>query len=431
MCLRAGSRSSLEDMARRPERTLAAKILSRIEELAGITSSAGGLTRLYLTPEHKAAADLIMAWMRAIGMTAGIDAAGTVVGRVEGARPGAKTLLIGSHLDTVYNAGRYDGVLGVVVAIEALAELRRSSIVLPYAVEIVTFADAEGIRFPCALTGSLALADRFDPGSLHLRDRDGISLAEALEAFGSHSVAIQSLARDPTTLLGYVEVHTEQGPVLEHEAIPIGVVTAISGASRFTVELHGRAGHAGTLPMHLRSDALATAAEMILSIEQTARSTAGLVATVGSIAVEPGVVNAVPGAARFTIDVRSPVDRTRRAGIRQIDRVMRAIARRRQISFTCEETYAAGAATCDRRFIQHFTAAAERVAGGSIGLPSGAGHDGLALQHLCPIGMLFVRCKDGITHHPDEHVAPEDIETATRVLIEFLQRVSTNGRTIA
>lgn len=418
-------------MARRPARTLAATISSRLDELARISASPDGLTRLYLTPEHKAAAELIMGWMREAGLTPRVDAAGTVVGRIEGTRPNAKTLLLGSHLDTVYNAGRFDGVLGVVAAIEAVAELQRRSMPLPYAVEILSFADVEGMRFPCALTGSRALANLFDPASFLLRDRDGISLSEALEAFGCNPADIATLGRDPASLLGYIELHIEQGPVLDHEHVAVGVVTAISGASRFSVELKGRGGHAGTLPMHLRNDALAAAAEMILTVEKNARSTAGLVATVGHLTVEPGAVNAVPEAVRFTIDVRSPVDRTRRAGIRQIDRDIRAIARRRQIAISSEETYDAGAATCDRRFIQHLTAAADRVAGGAIGLPSGAGHDGLALQHLCPIGMLFVRCKDGITHHPDEHVTPEDMETATRVLIEFLQRVSTNGRSIA
>ena len=427
--------------SRSPYRQLATRIMARLDELSLLTSEQGGLTRLYLSKEHKSAADLITGWMRDAGMTARVDAAGTVTGRLDGKQPGgkqpegtrrdARTLLIGSHIDTVRNAGRFDGTLGVVLAIEAVAELQRTSRSLPFAIEILAFGDEEGVRFPCTLTGSRAVAGSFDPASLEAADADGVSLRQALADFGCDPARIGQVARDQGAVLGYIEVHIEQGPVLEKEGQPVGVVTAISGASRYQVTVGGMAGHAGTLPMPMRRDALTAAAEMVLAIEAIARGEAGLVATVGQIAARPGAVNVVPGEVVFTIDVRSPVDGTRRTGIRQIERDLKTIARRRHCTIQLTETYSEKAATCDQRFIRHFSAAIERVAGNAIGLPSGAGHDGLAMAQLCPIGMLFVRCNGGISHHPTESVKSEDVEVATRVLIEFLDQVSPTGRSIA
>jgi allantoate deiminase len=421
-------------MVRRKSRSaagaLAPNVMARLDALSRLSSQSDGLTRLYLTPEHKAAAELVATWMREAGMTAGIDAAGTVVGRLEGSTVSGKTLLIGSHIDTVRNAGRFDGCLGVVTAIEAVGQLQRAGTRLPYAIEVLAFGDEEGVRFPCTLTGSHAVAGSFKPAALDAADADGISVRTALSAFGCAPEAIGKIARDQGSILGYVEVHIEQGPVLEAEKQPVGVVTAISGASRVQVAVTGVAGHAGTLPMPMRRDALTAAAEMILSIEATARATAGLVATVGQISASPGAVNVVPGVCQFTIDMRSPVDTTRRNGLRQIERDVKAIARRRQCTVQFTATYNENAAVCDRRFIRLFSDAIERAGFNATGLPSGAGHDGLALAGLCPIGMLFVRCKGGVSHHPDELVSPDDVDVATRVLIDFLQTLSASGRSI-
>ncbi len=406
--------------------------MARLDQLAALTSVPGEITRLYLSPEHKVAASLISGWMRDAGMAVSIDAAGTVVGRAEGAARAAKTLLLGSHIDSVRNAGRFDGCLGVVTAIEAMAELRRLGRKLPFAVEVLAFGDEEGVRFPVTLTGSRAIAGEVDPESLKARDADGVSLAEALAAFGCDpGDLLDGARRRASDILGYVEVHIEQGPVLEAESLGIGVVTAISGASRFQVEVRGKAGHAGTLPMKLRRDALAGAAEMVLAVEAIARDMPGLVATVGSIAAIPGAVNVVPGEARFSIDIRSPVDRNRRNGCREIDKQFRAIARRRQLTVKLNESYNEKAVECDPRLIRHLTAAAEKVAGPVIGLPSGAGHDGLAVGKLCPIGMLFVRCKGGISHHPEESVKAEDVELSVRAVLEFLGALAPDGRTLS
>ena len=418
-------------MSRQPRHTLAARILARLDQLAAVTGMPGEITRLYLTRDHKAAVALVSGWMTEAGMAVSLDAAGTVVGRVEGTARAAKTLLIGSHIDSVRNAGRYDGCLGVVQAIEAVAELRRLGKQLPYAIEVLAFGDEEGVRFSKTLTGSHAIAGGLEKAALDVVDADGTSIGEALRAFGCDPAAIGAVARKASDVLGYVEVHIEQGPVLEEEGLAIGVVTAISGACRFQIEVHGKAGHAGTLPMPMRRDALTAAAEMVLAIEAIAKVTAGLVATVGQIAVVPGAVNAVPGQAAFTLDIRSPMDRTRRSGVLEIEKQLKSIARRRHITVKVVETYNEKAVTCDQRLIRHFTEAADRIGVPSIGLPSGAGHDGLAVSKLCPIGMLFVRCKGGVSHHPDESVKADDVEIATRVLLEFLDQLSPNGRTLA
>ena len=279
-------------------------------------------------------------------------------------------MLIGSHIDTVRNAGRYDGCLGVVAGIEAVAELQRRGKRLAYSVEVLAFGDEEGVRFPATLSGSRTVAGGFDLAALDAVDSDGVSLRAALESFGCDPTRLKATARDQAAVLGYIEMHIEQGPVLESEGQAVGVVTAISGASRLQVAVTGMAGHAGTLPMAMRRDALAASAEMILSVESTGRSSAGLVRGLSARSrLRRGAVNVVPGSSSFTIDARSPVDRTRRACIRQIERDLKAIARRRQCSVQLTETYNESAVTCDRRFIREFSSAIER---------SGAGGDGLA-----------------------------------------------------
>lgn len=417
-------------MARRQIRTHAAKVLGRLDELARISSEPENISRLYLTTEHKVAADLVGSWMRSSGLTTRIDDAGTVIGRVEGSNPAGKTLLIGSHIDSVRNGGRFDGCMGVVLAIEAVGELVRSNRLPPYAIEVLAFGDEEGVRFPHTLCGSRALAGEFDPAALDATDDCGISMRTALIAFGANPENIKSLARDPASLLGYLEVHIEQGPVLESEGLPVGIVTAISGASRYRVLVTGKAGHSGTLPMPLRRDALTAAAEQILAVEKIARDTAGLVATVGQIMVNPGAVNVVAGAVEYTLDVRSPLDGTRRNGLRLIEKELKVIAQRRQVTVKLQATYDQKAATCDGRIIRRLSDSIERVGHAAFGLPSGAGHDGLAMVELCPIGMLFVRCKGGISHHPDESVKADDVETAVQVLLDFLVNLSSSGRSI-
>lgn len=396
-------------------------VYQRLDALARFSAERDCLTRLYLTPQHKAAALQVEAWMREAGMTTGMDAVGTVVGRYEGIAPDAPTLLLGSHIDTVRNAGKYDGNLGVVAAIEAVAELNRPGTRLPFAIEILAFGDEEGVRFPVTLTGSRAIAGILDPAALDAEDETGVSMREALQEFGLNPFDIPRIPRRRERTLGYVELHIEQGPVLEAENLPVGVVTAIAGASRFTVTVAGVAGHAGTVPMNLRRDAAAAAAEMVLAVERIALETEDLVATVGRIETRPGAVNVIASSAIFTLDIRSPDDAVRREAIAALAREFEAIARRRNVTVEKVRSYNEPAVTCDPAIVSALATSVERIGIAPRLLPSGAGHDGLAMAALCPIGMLFLRCKGGISHNPAESITPADAGIAVAVLADFLR----------
>ena len=397
------------------------KVFDRLDELARFTDEPGQLTRLYLSPSHKAASLQVRDWMAAAGMAVRVDAVGNVVGRYEGTDPGRPVLLIGSHIDTVRNAGKYDGNFGVIAAIAAVAELHGRGERLPYAIEVLAFGDEEGVRFPVTLTGSRAVAGTLDPAALDARDADGISVREALQQFGCDPADASTVARRREDVAAYVELHIEQGPVLQAEDLPVGIVTAINGASRFTIEVSGTAGHAGTVPMELRSDALAAAAEMILAIERVALETEALVATVGKTEALPGAVNVIPAGANFTLDIRSPSDAVRNGAIARLEEELAAIARRRGVRVRLTRTYDEPAATCAPWLVTQFSDAVERTGIQPYRLPSGAGHDGLAMVALCPIGMLFVRCKDGISHNPAESITADDADAAVRVLIDFIR----------
>jgi allantoate deiminase len=397
------------------------KVFDRLDELARFTDEPGQLTRLYLSPSHKAASLQVRDWMAAAGMEVRVDAVGNVVGRYEGTDPDRPVLLIGSHIDTVRNAGKYDGNFGVIAAIAAVAELHGRGERLPYAIEVLAFGDEEGVRFPVTLTGSRAVAGTLDPAALDARDADGISVREALQQFGCDPADASTVARRREDVAAYVELHIEQGPVLQAEDLPVGVVTAINGASRFTIEVSGTAGHAGTVPMELRSDALTAAAEMILAIERVALETDALVATVGKIEALPGAVNVIPAGAHFTLDIRSPGDAVRNGAIARLEEELAAIARRRGVRVRLTRTYDEPAATCAPWLVTQFSDAVARTGIQPYRLPSGAGHDGLAMVALCPIGMLFVRCKDGISHNPAEAITADDADAAVRVLIDFIR----------
>lgn len=398
-------------------------ISARLDALAAVTDEPGMLTRLYLGPAHRRAVDLVSGWMTEAGMRVALDGTGSLVGRYEADRPDAPALIIGSHIDTVRNAGRFDGNLGVVTGLEVIGALNRRGRRYPFAVELAAFGDEEGVRFTSTLGGSRAIAGRFDPAVLDERDGDGISRRDALAAFGCDAGAIAGIARDPAKTLGYVEVHIEQGPVLEARDLSVGIVTAINGASRGTISLTGKAGHAGTTPMDLRADALTAAAEIILMIERRARSTPGLVATVGRIETPGGAVNTVPGKVLLTLDLRSSSDTERRAALAAVSREAEAIAAARGIGCAIAMTYEALAAPCDAGLSKALAAAAARQGCATMALASGAGHDAMAFRGVLPFAMLFVRCRDGLSHHPDEYAAPGDIDAAARVLADFLDHL--------
>jgi len=397
-------------------------IVGRINALATISQDPGNLTRIFLTSEHRAAAELIMGWMLEAGMNAHLDAIGNVCGRYEGERPRLPCLMLGSHYDTVRDAGKWDGPLGLITAISCVGDLNRRGRRLPFAIEVAGFADEEGVRFASTLLGSRAIAGTFKESVLATRDSTGKSMREALIEFGLDPDHIGAAARIRGELLAYIELHIEQGPVLEAENLPIGVVTAIAGATRLAARLTGMAGHAGTVPMALRRDALTGAAECISKIEELCRADdAGLVGTVGYIDAAPGATNVIPGEAHFTMDIRAPTDDHRKRAVGEIVRQIEAIAKRRKLELQVEVTHENRTVPCAPWLKEQVAAAVAAEGYPVFELPSGAGHDGMAMVDIADVAMLFVRCRGGISHHPDEHVDMADADAGARVLLRLIE----------
>jgi allantoate deiminase len=406
---------------------LGSDIVARLNTLAAISDEPGQLTRLYLGPAHKRTVSLVSKWFETAGFETRVDATGSVVGRYRGRDDEAPILILGSHIDTVRNAGLFDGNLGVITAFTVVERLARAGVRLPFGIEVVAFGDEEGVRFPSALGGSRALAGRFDPRLLDERDADGISRRAALEAFGCQPDLIADEARDPSRVLGYVEVHIEQGPVLESAGLAVGLVTAINGASRGRVVVRGESGHAGTVPMTMRRDALAASAEMVLRLEASARAQTDLVATVGRLEVANGAVNTIPGEVSFTLDIRCPLDAERHTFVEGIKREFDTIAEARHVSAQVELPYDAPAVASDAGLMTRLAAAIERQAPPLRLLPSGAGHDAMAFGGRIPSVMLFVRCCGGISHNPAEFATLEDIDAGARVLLDFVVGLAVNS----
>ena len=399
----------------------AARILQRCDALARHSELEGGLTRVYLSPEHRAASALVLGWMREAGMQAELDAIGNAVGRYEGRRPGLPCLMLGSHLDTVRDAGKYDGMLGVISAVECIDSLNSKKKRLPFAIEVIGFGDEEGMRFGTTLLGSRAVAGTFDKKVLDMKDSSGITLADALRGFGLDPARIPQVARKKHAVLAYAELHIEQGPVLEAEGLPVGVVTAINGFTRLKVLLSGEAGHAGTVPMSLRRDALAAAAECVLAVEMIAKKQPELVGTVGRIEAKPGAINVIPGEAAFTVDVRAPRDTLRNDAVQAVLSQIKGICEKRKIDLEVEPLQEFGVTACAPWLMQQLERA---VAARNLPvrrLPSGAGHDGMAISAITDIAMLFVRCKGGISHSPFESITADDAAAGTGVLLNFIE----------
>ncbi|WGS22629.1 MULTISPECIES: allantoate amidohydrolase [unclassified Bradyrhizobium] len=402
--------------------SLGEEIVARIDALAAISETPEHLARIFLTEEHRKAADLILSWMREAGMSAHLDAIGNVCGRYEGERPDLPCLMVGSHYDTVRDAGKWDGPLGVITAIACVANLNRRGKRLPFAVEVVGFADEEGVRFASTLLGSRAVAGTFDESVLNTCDRAGTSIRDALIEFGLDPDHIGKAARARRELLGYVELHIEQGPVLEEKGLPVGVVTAIAGATRLVANLTGVAGHAGTVPMALRRDALTGAAECIGAIEDFCKADkAGLVGTVGCISAMPGATNVIPGKVSFTMDIRSQSDAHRERAVADILQRIEAIAKRRELTLQVDVTHDNRSVPCAPWLTSQIADAVTAEGFPAFELPSGAGHDGMAMVDIADIGMIFVRCRGGISHNPAEHVELADAETGARVLLLFIE----------
>ena len=402
--------------------SLGDEIVGRINRLASISETPDNLTRIFLTPEHRAAADLILSWMVEAGMSAHLDAIGNVCGRYEGERPGLPCLMLGSHYDTVRDAGRWDGPLGLITAISCVADLHKRGRRFPFAIEVTGFGDEEGVRFASTLLGSRAVAGTFNERVLASKDGAEISMRDALVQFGLDPDHIGAAARVRGELLAYVELHIEQGPVLEARNLPVGVVSAIAGATRLAARVTGMAGHAGTVPMELRRDALAGAAEMITKIEELCLTDGrGLVGTVGYIHATPGATNVIPGQVHFTIDLRAPTDVHRNRAVTDIVRQVEVIAKRRNLELRLDVTHENRTVPC-APWLKTQVAEAVAAEGYPVfELPSGAGHDGMAMVDIADVAMVFVRCRGGISHHPDEHVEIADADAGARVLLRLIE----------
>lgn len=400
----------------------AQRVMARADELASISEDREALTRVYLSPQHLQANQRVGQWMRQAGMTVWQDSVGNICGRYEGLQDGAPAILLGSHLDTVRNAGRYDGMLGVLMAVEVVHQLHQQGIRLAKAIEIVGFGDEEGTRFGITLLGSRALTGNWPEQWLDQEDAAGISVAQAMVQAGLDPAHIKDAARNKGDIAAYLEVHIEQGPCLEQAGLAVGVVEAINGARRLNCRFIGEAGHAGTVPMRHRRDALAAAAEWMLQVEDSAQLCGGnLVATVGQLCCLPGAVNVIPGEVRLSLDIRGPDDTALESLLTLLLEKAHVITARRQLTFEAEEFYRIAATACDEELQRLLSNAVCKIQGRVLSLPSGAGHDAIAIAERWPVGMLFVRCKGGISHHPAESVQVDDVALA---LIVFCQAVA-------
>jgi allantoate deiminase len=411
-----------------PKKSLAQAATSlsrRIDLLARVSDERGATTRTFLSPAMRRANALVGGWMRAAGLSVRVDAVGNLIGRTPSPASPSRTFVLGSHLDTVRDAGRFDGALGVLLPIAAVEVLRGRGVALPFAVEVVGFSEEEGVRFSSSYIGSKGYAGRLAGADLGLRDSRGISLGQALSGPGRARFRIPKPAHPPSEIIGYLEVHIEQGPVLESKGLAAGVVSAIAGQTRARITFGGRAGHAGTTPMALRADALAGVAEFIVEVERLARSRPPLVATVGRVSAHPGASNVIAGSAELSLDVRHPADPGRGAALRALRDCGRAIARRRGLSFSAEVTQDNDAVPCSAELTSLLSGSVRRCQGRSATLASGAGHDAVVVSSLASVAMLFVRCRGGLSHHPDEFVSQGDMRSALGIVVDFLGRLAT------
>jgi allantoate deiminase len=397
----------------------AAELLARADELGAISEEPDRLTRRFGTQALAQAGELVATWMEEAGLAVRRDGVGNLVGRLDGASD-APPLALGSHLDTVPDAGRYDGPLGVLAAIAVAGRLRAAGEQPPVPLDVVAFADEEGARFGIPFLGSAAYAGVFDPAWLTATDGDGVTVADAIRAIGGDPDEIVGAAQP--TLAGYLEVHIEQGPVLEREGLAVGVVSSIAGQTRAVLTLRGEAGHAGTVPMAGRRDALAAAAEVVLAVERVGREHDGLVATVGALDVAPGASNVVPREARLSLDLRHGVDAVRAAALAELHERVDVICETRKVELGWTTLAERGAVEMSPGLRDRLAEAVAAEGRAVRALVSGAGHDAVVLSRVCPVAMLFVRCAGGISHDPRESVAELDVAVALDILERVVRR---------
>jgi N-carbamoyl-L-amino-acid hydrolase len=393
----------------------------------------GQLTVTYLTDAHRACAAHLQRQMRAIGFDeVHIDAVGNVVGRYLSNQAEVKTLLTGSHYDTVRNGGKYDGRLGIFVPMACVRELKRQNKRLPFHLEVIAFAEEEGQRYKATFLGSGALIGQFNPAWLDQLDADGITMRNAMAHAGLNVDHIPKLLRQPTDYLGFVEVHIEQGPVLNELDLPLGVVTSINGSVRYLGEIIGTACHAGTTPMHQRSDAAAAVAELILAVEKRAAQDGDSVATVGQLQVPSGSINVVPGCCQFSLDLRAPTDAQRDALVHDVMETLGTICEHRRVQCRLEETLRAAAAPSAPAWQQRWEQAVQALGVPLHRMPSGAGHDAMKLHEVMPQAMLFVRGQNaGISHNPLESTTSDDMQLAVEAFMTLVTQLATDAPTFS
>lgn len=402
----------------------AERVLARCRELARLTDVPGETTRLFLSPATREAHALLRSWMEEAGLSVRTDAIGNLRGLLPGPNADSPQLLIGSHIDTVPNAGAFDGPLGVLIGLALVDELRETQTVLPFAVELIAFSEEEGVRFGKPFLGSLALIGELDSEALARTDGEGVSIREAIRLFGLNPDEMDSAIADPKSA-AYLEFHIEQGPVLESEDRALAVVDAIAGQTRATLTFTGHANHAGTTPMgSLRRDALASAAEWIGEVERYGGTVSGLVATVGKVDVPAGASNVVPGVAVATLDVRHTSDSVRKDAVEHQFGFAQRCAEKRGVQVSWSVGLDQSAVPMDRELTAQLVEAVSATTGESARvIPSGAGHDAMIVARRIPSAMLFLRSPGGLSHHPEESVLAGDVEAALDAGLSFLRRL--------
>ncbi|WP_395243579.1 allantoate amidohydrolase [Agromyces sp. MMS24-K17] len=403
----------------------ARRVMARCDELAAITSMDGGIERVYLSAEHARVNRIAAEWMRDAGLATRQDAAGNQLGRIDGRDPDAPVLMLGSHLDTVPDAGRYDGIAGVLMAIEVVRLLRHRIPAFPFGLEVMAFSDEEGTRFGKALLGSSAVAGAWDDTWWDLADADGTTLRQAFLEFGLDPSRVGEAARRPGELAGYLEAHIEQGPQLDRAGEALAVVSSIASARRYQITVHGEARHAGGTPYDARHDALLGASEAVVAVERICRAEHHIVGTVGRLETFPGAMNIVPGEARLSLDLRGEFDGTRDDAWASISSAIDEIAGRRGLRWEAREVHSAGAVMCDPLLMDVVRAGIEGTGQReATSLFSRAGHDAMSLGRVTDVGMLFLRNRDGISHHPDEQVTEADVAAGLRAFAEAVAHLA-------
>lgn len=396
--------------------------LARLDELGRLSDSAEYLMRTFLSPANQKASSRVLDWMSALGMELAHAPDGTVRGVLPGKNPHAPPLLLGSHIDTVINAGKYDGPLGIISSLAALENLAEEGHELPFPVHLFAFSDEEGVRFQSTYLGSRGIVGDLDQETLALTDATGQSLTEVITSEGWHQDSTR-FHYHPGKCLGYIELHIEQGRILEEAQEPACIVSSIVGQTRLAITITGQADHAGTTPMEIRKDALTGAAEVILFVEKIARETRSLIATVGRLEVLPGASNSIPQEVRFTIDIRDPDNEVRRKAEQEIHRVLDLVGESRSLAVVWQEVQSNDATPCHPELTKQLLDSLHATTAYRETMPSGAGHDGVVIAQAMPIGMIFIRCREGLSHHPDEYASPEDIEVGIQILTHFLKNL--------